>query len=74
MLHYVLLCYTRYYSTYPHYSKEEKGFDAVKEEAEEPDDFNFIRSKSSAASEDAPKKKAEPSKLLGLGAAANFAQ
>ncbi|KAL5262991.1 hypothetical protein ACHWQZ_G008415 [Mnemiopsis leidyi] len=53
-------------------SKEEKGFDAVKEEAEDSDDFNFIRSKSSA--EDTPKKKAEPSKLLGLGAAANFAQ
>ena len=67
------VCYMpRYYSTYSHCSKEEKGFDAVKEEAEDSDDFNFIRSKSSA--EDTPKKKAEPSKLLGLGAAANFAQ
>ena len=61
--------------TFPYYSKEEKGFDAVREEAaEEEDDFNFIRSKSSAVSDDAPRKKAEPSKLVGLGAAASFAK
>lgn len=56
-------------------SKEEKGFDAVREEAaEDDDDFDFIRSKSSAISNDAPRKKAEPSKLVGLGAAASFAK
>lgn len=44
----------------------------VKEqEEEEEDDFNFIRSQKH---ETQPKKKAEPSKLIGLGAAADFAK